>query len=374
MASPLENQVQQDMAALHIASPNSSHDSGENTSQTSQSESSESAPMPSNQSPTSADNLLNMQIPPPDPSTLGVLLAGLERIIAANAEFNRESNRQLFEQLRPKPKTKVYLSQPEFFQGTIGQEVERWLNNFNMWFKHRENAGETIEESYKIESAIMRTTGDTNSALTVAHQKKTFATWADFEKHMLVKYSSNDTAYTRYVSLCEVTQRSNESVTSYYQRFQVALGRLLQPVPLDANFIHVFDFVRGLDGNLRKLLYTFPESRTIETLDFQGVFDLVKRAEISLSLTNPSPMGPQPSNRTAGGPIRTFNVGGTNRINPVGIAGSGNKERTYPVRPPRRSSEGPNRAPLTDVEKDTLRSICAGAPRLLPRTIRKKAV
>jgi hypothetical protein len=102
MPSPLENQVQQDMASLHIASPNPSHDSGKNISQTSQSESSESAPMTSNfQSFASANNLFNTQILSPDPNTIGVLLAGLVRIIAGNAEFNRESNRQLIEQLRP---------------------------------------------------------------------------------------------------------------------------------------------------------------------------------------------------------------------------------------------------------------------------------
>jgi hypothetical protein len=162
----------------------------------------------------------------------GPIIVALERIITANAEFNRESHRQLIEQLHSKPRTKVYLSQPETFKGTIGQEVELWLNKFNMWFKHREDAGETIDDGYKIESAIMRTAGDTNSALTAAHQSNTFTTWAAFEKHMLVKYSSNDTAYTRYTALRAVTQRPNESVTTYCQQFQVALGRLnAVPVP-----------------------------------------------------------------------------------------------------------------------------------------------
>ena len=63
-------------------------------------------------------------------------------------------------------KQKVYVPMPEKFDGKIGDFIEAWLEQFETWFRHREQVEGLVEDRMCIETTIQNTKSDISIDLT----------------------------------------------------------------------------------------------------------------------------------------------------------------------------------------------------------------
>ena len=144
--------------------------------------------------------------------------------LAALLESNRLMQTTLAQQ-RTRAR-KVYVPMPEQFNGKVGDFIEAWLEQFETWFRHREQVEGDINERTRIETAIQNTKHEISLDLT--HHERDYGewmTWEAFATHMKDSYGSTESGFTRFMRLRLMTQRTNESVNAYYSRFRRTLGR-----------------------------------------------------------------------------------------------------------------------------------------------------
>ena len=61
---------------------------------------------------------------------------------------------------------KVYVPMPEQFNGKVGDFIEAWLEQFETWFRHREQVEGDINERTRIETDIQNTKHEISLDLT----------------------------------------------------------------------------------------------------------------------------------------------------------------------------------------------------------------
>jgi hypothetical protein len=128
-----------------------------------------------------------------------------------------ESNRLLQQAFlsRASRKQKVYVPMPEKFDGKVGDFIEAWLEQFETWFRHREQVEGPVDERTRIETAIQNTQSDISLDLT-RHESDygQWMTWEAFSDHLKEAYGSTESGYTRFMRLRVATQGNNDSVNA----------------------------------------------------------------------------------------------------------------------------------------------------------------
>jgi len=139
-----------------------------------------------------------------------------------------ESNRLLHQALlnRTPRRQRVYVPMPEKFDGKVGDFIEAWLEQFETWFRHREQVEGTVGNRTRIETAIQNTKSDISLDLT-RHEADygQWMTWEAFSEHMKEAYGSTESGYTRFMRLRIMTQGEKDSVNAYYGRYRRILNR-----------------------------------------------------------------------------------------------------------------------------------------------------
>src|SRR5437667_11670194 len=175
---------------------------------------------------------------------------------------------------------KVYVPMPEQFNGKVGDFIEAWLEQFETWFRHREQVEGDINERTRIETAIQNTKHEISLDLT--HHERDYGEWMMWEAfatHMKDSYGSTESGFTRFMRLRLLTQ-GNESVNVYYSRFRRTLGRQKKRMKhVDDNHIYYYMFIAGLEKETNAEVLRLPESLRIEEMEFHEVLELAKRAE-----------------------------------------------------------------------------------------------
>jgi len=224
----------------------------------------------SNSSETANANTDTTNQAPPAPNVTEAL--------AALLESNRLMQTTLAQQ-RTRAR-KVYVPMPEQFNGKVGDFIEAWLEQFETWFRHREQVEGDINERTRIETAIQNTKHEISLDLT--HHERDYGewmTWEAFATHMNDSYGSTESGFTRFMRLRLLTQ-GNESVNAYYSRFRRTLGRQKKRMKhVDDNHIYYYMFIAGLEKETNAEVLRLPESLRIEEMEFHEVLELAKRAE-----------------------------------------------------------------------------------------------
>src|SRR5579862_3248001 len=79
----------------------------------------------------------------------------MEDQFAALLESNRLLQQAILSQ--NSRKQKVYIPMPEKFDGRVGDYIEAWLEQFETWFRHREQVEGTVKLRDRVETAIQNT-------------------------------------------------------------------------------------------------------------------------------------------------------------------------------------------------------------------------
>src|ERR1700719_4640312 len=112
-----------------------------------------------------------------------------------------ESNRLLQQTLlsRTNRTQRVYDSMPDKFDGKVGDFIEAWLEQFETWFRHREQVEGPVDDRMRIETAMQNTKSNISVDLT-RHESDydQWMTWKTFSEHMKERYGSIESGYTRF--------------------------------------------------------------------------------------------------------------------------------------------------------------------------------
>ena len=199
-----------------------------------------------------------------------------------------ESNRllqQAFLERDSHHKRKVYVPMPDKFNGKIGDFIEAWLEQFEIWFRHRTLVEGPINERECIETAILDTDLDVSTELRQYESDYgKWSTWKDFADYMKEAYSSPESGYTRFMRLRVMTQGNTESVIAYYGRFRRTLNRQKKTMKHpDDKHIYNFMFIAGLRPSINAEVLRLPESLKMEDMKFNEVLELAKRGEQTIN-------------------------------------------------------------------------------------------
>jgi hypothetical protein len=198
-----------------------------------------------------------------------------------------ESNRLLQQVLldRNSQKHRVYVPMPEKFDGKVGDLIEAWLEQFETWFRHREQIEGPMDDRIRVETAIQNTKSEISLDLS-RHEADygKWATWEAFSEYMKEAYGSTESGYTRYIRLQFMTQ-GNDSVNTYYGRFRRMLNRQKKTMkhPEDKHIYH-YMFIAGLKPKINAEVLRLPEAIKMEEMKFNEVLELAKRAEQTIDL------------------------------------------------------------------------------------------
>jgi hypothetical protein len=203
----------------------------------------------------------------------------------------------------------------------------------------------------KVQTAVQTTNNDINIEL-IRHQEdnRKWDTWDSFCEHMKHAYGSMETGLMKWIRLSQLTQKSEETVDTYYTRFRrcvsTQMNRMKHP---DDIHIYNFMFIEGLQKEIRAEVLHLPEARTIEELKLQDTLELAKRAAQSAKLRSGDlghATGGDATSQSHAGPIRK--KGGKN--------GKSKDSRSHD-----------ERRGLTDGEKKFIKSNCERGGRLVVR-------
>jgi hypothetical protein len=194
-----------------------------------------------------------------------------------------ESNRLLQQAIlgQASRKQKVYIPMPEKFDGKVGDFIEAWLEQFETWFRHREQVEGMVEPRTRVATAIQNTKPGIVIDLT-RHENDygKWATWEAFANHMKKRYGSSETGYTQFIRLRVTTQRDDESVNKYYGRFRQMLSRQRKTMKhTDDNHLYHYMFIAGLKRNINAEVLRLPESLKMEDMRFNEILELAKCVE-----------------------------------------------------------------------------------------------
>jgi hypothetical protein len=283
---------------------------------------------------------------------------GIDKAVEALLESSRLMQQVLTQSAATK-KQRIYVAMPERFNGKVGDYIHAWLEQFETWFRHREQVEGAVLERTRIETAMQNTKSDISLDLT--HHEEDFgqwATWDAFALHMKEAYGSSESGYDRFIQL-RVMGQGKDSVDKYYARFRRMLGKQKKRMknPED-NHIYYMMFVAGLDGEVNREVLRRPEAIRIEDMQFHEVLELAKRAEQTVKSQK---RREDPDHGNTGRKPRTSNAGVSKVRKDVG--GS----------PIRKAKSGP-REKLTPREKEFLKNnIKRGGGLVVYENVRNKS-
>jgi Retrotransposon gag protein len=204
---------------------------------------------------------------------------GIDKAVEALLESSRLMQQVLTQSATTK-KQRIYVAMPERFNGKVSDYIHGWLEQFETWFRHREQVEGAVLERTHIETAMQNTKSDISLDLT-NHEEDfgQWETWDAFALHMKEAYSSSESGYDRFSQL-HVMGQGKDSVDKYYARFHRMLGKQKKRMknPED-NHIYYMMFVAGLDREVNREVLRRPEAIRIEDMQFHELFELAKRAE-----------------------------------------------------------------------------------------------
>ena len=144
---------------------------------------------------------------------------------AVTALVNSQRTMMEIMQSQSSCKRKVYVDKPDKFDGKVGDYIETWLEQFQTWFKHREQVESKVDKRHQVETAIQTTAGDINHLLMrYETDYGHWETWDAFAQYMRDTYGSKEPGFTKYMCL-KLTQQNKDSVDAYYSRFRRILQR-----------------------------------------------------------------------------------------------------------------------------------------------------
>src|SRR5437773_3417793 len=125
---------------------------------------------------------------PPTPNVIEALAALLESNRMMQTTLVQQGTRN----------RKVYVPMPEQFNGKVSDFIEAWLEQFETWFRHREQVKGDINERTRIETAIQNTKHEISLDLT-RHERDygEWMTWEAFATHMKDSYGSTESKIGR---------------------------------------------------------------------------------------------------------------------------------------------------------------------------------
>ena len=112
---------------------------------------------------------------------------------AVTALVNTQRTIMEMMQTRDSRKRKIYVDKPDKFEGKVGDYIETQLEQFQTWFKHREQMEGKVDERHQVETAMQTTAGDISHQLTrYEADYGRWETWDAFAQHMRDTYGSKE--------------------------------------------------------------------------------------------------------------------------------------------------------------------------------------
>jgi hypothetical protein len=163
---------------------------------------------------------------------------GIDKAVEALLESSRLMQQALTRSATAK-KQRIYVAMSERFNGKVGDYIHAWLEQFETWFRHREQVEGAVLERTRIETAMQNTNHEEDFGQ--------WATWDAFASYMKETYGSSETGYDRFIQL-RVMAQGKDSVDKYYARFRRMLGKQKKRMKnSEDNHIYYMMWVAGLD-------------------------------------------------------------------------------------------------------------------------------